>query len=305
MSQDTDRPRPPVPSTPSRAERPDRPDRAGGAGGYAGRGGRPSRPGGDEAKPWENRDRSRKRSGAFVAPDEGKVYLYGLHTVEAAFLNKRRKRLSLMVTRNALARLEERGIKVDCPIEMVEPRQIDHRVGGDAVHQGVLLTARALDPLDLEDLGDARLVLALDQVTDPHNVGAILRSAVALGADGLITTTRHSPQENGVLAKAASGAVDLLPHAEVNNLSKALDALKRQGFTCVALDSAGVGRLEDVVVADRVALVLGAEGKGVRPGVRATCDAVARLDMPGVITSLNVSNAAVLAMYVLRNKLTR
>ncbi len=263
---------------------------------------RPAPRASDPQRPWEARDRARKRSGAFVAPDDGKVYLYGLHTVEAAFLNPRRKRLSLMVTRNALARLEERGLTIDCPVETVEPRQIDHRVGGDAVHQGVLLTAKALDPLDLDDLGDARLVLALDQVTDPHNVGAIMRSAVALGADGLITTTRHSPQENGVLAKAASGAVDLLPHAEVTNLSKALDALQRQGFTCVALDSAGEGRLEDAIVGDRVALVLGAEGKGVRPGVRATCDTVARLAMPGAITSLNVSNAAVLALYILSQK---
>jgi 23S rRNA (guanosine2251-2'-O)-methyltransferase len=233
-----------------------------------------------------------------------RLYLYGLHTVEAALNNPARGRHRLYATANARARLDERGLAISVPVEIVDPRWIDARVGADAVHQGVLLEVDALEPVSFPALKNTRLILALDQITDPHNAGAILRSAVALGADAVLTTTRNAARESGVLAKAASGALDMITYSEVTNLAKALEDLRALGFVTVALDSAGSAPLEAMPLGDRVVLVLGSEGKGVRPGVRAVCDHVARLDMPGKITSLNVSNAAVLALYIARKALS-
>ncbi len=250
--------------------------------------------------PVTQKRRGRAGSGA----PEGRVFLYGLHTVEVALANPRRVIHAIYVTRNALARLQERGVALPVEPQMVEPRWIDARVGEDAVHQGVLVETRPLEPVELTDLGRAKLVLALDQVTDPHNVGAIMRSAVALGADALLTPTRHSPQESGVLAKAASGAVDMLTHIEVVNLARALTTLRGEGFTVVGLDSEGPAPLEETAVGRRTVLVLGAEGKGLRPVTREACDHLARVDVPGPIKSLNVSNAAVLSLYVVGRKHT-
>jgi 23S rRNA (guanosine2251-2'-O)-methyltransferase len=144
----------------------------------------------------------------------------------------------------------------------------------------------------------------LDQVTDPHNVGAILRSAVAFGADALITTGRHAPAETGVLAKSASGALENITMIEVSNLATAITDLRDMGFSCVGLDSEGTMPLEEGIRGDRIALVLGAEGKGLRRLTRERCDVVARLDMPGAIKSLNVSNAAVLSLYLAHRHLS-
>ncbi|WP_321339702.1 RNA methyltransferase [Breoghania sp.] len=239
-----------------------------------------------------------------AAPDpDAPLLLYGLHTVEAAFSNPDRKRHRLVATRNALQRLEERGVKVDVPVDLVDPRSIARQVPRDAVHQGVLLQVDPLPAYDLKSLGDARLVLALDQVTDPHNVGAILRSSVALAADAVVTTHRHSPEEGAVLAKSASGALDMVRHLKVQNMARFLAEAGEAGFTRVALDSDGPAPLEETDLGQRLILVLGAEGKGVRQGVREACDTLARLDMPGKIRSLNVSNAAVLSLYVARKKL--
>jgi 23S rRNA (guanosine2251-2'-O)-methyltransferase len=265
---------------------PDKPTRIAKAGRH------PTRP------PVHQRRRGKPGSGA---PD-GRVFLYGLHTVEVALANPKRVIHAIYVTRNALSRLEERGIVFPVAPEVVDVRWIDARVGEDAVHQGVLVETRPLEPVELTDLGRATLVLALDQVTDPHNVGAIMRSAVALGADALITPTRHSPQETGVLAKSASGGLDLLTHIEVVNLARALDTLRKEGFTVVGLDSEGPAPLEETDVGRRTVLVLGAEGKGLRPVTREACNALARVDVPGPIKSLNVSNAAVLALYVVGRK---
>lgn len=250
--------------------------------------------------PVVQRRRGREGSGA----PEGRVFLYGLHTVETALANPKRVIHAIYVTRNAQARLEERGVVFPVPPQQVEPKWIDARVGEDAVHQGVLVETRPLEAVELTDLGRARLVLALDQVTDPHNVGAILRSAVALGADALLTPTRHTAAETGVLAKAASGALDLLAHIEVVNLARALTTLRGEGFTVVGLDSEGPASLEDTEVGERTVLVLGAEGKGLRPVTRETCDRLARIDVPGPIKSLNVSNAAVLSLWVVGHKHT-
>ena len=233
----------------------------------------------------------------------GRVRLYGIHTVAAALNNPRRKLHSLLVTRNALARLEIAEDAIRCPVEIVEPKRLDAELGGEAVHQGVMLETEPLPAIRLSDLGTARLVIVLDQVTDPHNVGAILRSATAFGADALVTTARHSPQESGVLAKAASGALEHVTQIEVVNLADALSALSKQGFRTIGLDSDGPESFEASLSGERIAIVLGAEGKGLRQKTQATVDALARLEMPGAIRSLNVSNAAAIALYATRRHL--
>lgn len=233
----------------------------------------------------------------------GRVRLYGIHTVAAALNNPHRKLHSLLVTRNALARLEIAENAIRCPVEIIEPKRLDAELGGEAVHQGVMLETEPLPAIRLSDLGTARLVIVLDQVTDPHNVGAILRSATAFGADALVTTARHSPQESGVLAKAASGALEHVTQIEVVNLADALSALSKQGFRTIGLDSDGPESFEASLSGERIAIVLGAEGKGLRQKTQATVDALARLEMPGAIRSLNVSNAAAIALYATRRHL--
>ncbi|ESY63245.1 MULTISPECIES: RNA methyltransferase [Mesorhizobium] len=232
---------------------------------------------------------------------DGLVRLYGLHTVRAALDNPRRRIKKMLVTRNAAERLEIADLAaLPFTAELVEPRDIDKITGSDAVHQGVLIEAEPLKPKRLDALGDTRLVLVLDQVTDPHNVGAILRSAVAFGAGALITTARHSPQESGVLAKSASGALEHIDQIEVKNLADALGQLHEAGFQTIGLDSDGPAELETSFAGDRIALVLGAEGKGLRQKTRETVTRLARLDMPGAIRSLNVSNAAAVSLYAAR-----
>ncbi len=240
-----------------------------------------------------------------AAPD-GLVRLYGLHTVRAALDNPRRKISRLAVTRNAAERLGLPDLSaLPFPADLVEPKDIDRITGSDAVHQGVLIEARPLDPKPLDALGDVRLIVVLDQVTDPHNVGAIMRSAVAFGAGALVTTQRHSPTESGVLAKSASGALEHIDHIEVRNLADALAKLHDAGFQTVGLDSDGPAEMEKTFAGEKIALVLGAEGKGLRQKTRETVLALARLDMPGAIRSLNVSNAATVAMYAANKWLAR
>jgi 23S rRNA (guanosine2251-2'-O)-methyltransferase len=229
------------------------------------------------------------------------LWIYGLHTVELALKNPRRKPLRLLCTRNALMRLHERfedGLPLAA--EEASPYDLDRLLGSEAVHQGVALEVEPLRTLTAADLSGHDLVLALDQITDPHNVGAILRSACALGVGAVITTARHSPAESGVLAKSASGALDLVPIMQVRNLGDALEEMKGEGFQVVGLDSEAPAALEEAAFRKPVCLVLGAEGKGLRQRTRDICDVLARLDMPGPIKSLNVSNACVLALYVVR-----
>ncbi|MER8448189.1 23S rRNA (guanosine(2251)-2'-O)-methyltransferase RlmB [Mesorhizobium sp. M1066] len=237
---------------------------------------------------------------------DGLVRLYGLHTVRAALDNPRRKIRKMLVTRNAAERLEIADLAaLPFKTELVEPRDIDKITGSDAVHQGVLIEAEPLKAKRLDALGDAKLVLVLDQITDPHNVGAILRSAVAFGAGALITTARHSPQESGVLAKSASGALEHIDQIEVKNLADALGQLHEAGFRTIGLDSDAPAELEKSFAGEKIALVLGAEGKGLRQKTRETVTTLARLDMPGAIHSLNVSNAAAISLYVARTFLKR
>ncbi|MBN9244556.1 MAG: RNA methyltransferase [Mesorhizobium sp.] len=242
--------------------------------------------------------RPKPKIAAGEGPADGLVRLYGLHTVRAALDNPARKIRHMLVTRNAAERLGIADLAaLPFGAELAEPRDIDRITGSDAVHQGVLIEAEPLKSKRLDALGDTNLVLVLDQVTDPHNVGAILRSAVAFGAGALITTTRHSPTESGVLAKSASGALEHIDHIEVRNLAEALGTLHDAGFQTVGLDSDGPLVVEKTFSGKKIALVLGAEGKGLRQKTRETVTALARLDMPGAIRSLNVSNAAAVALY--------
>ncbi|CAN7272591.1 23S rRNA (guanosine(2251)-2'-O)-methyltransferase RlmB [Neorhizobium tomejilense] len=234
------------------------------------------------------------------------VFLYGLHTVRAALDNPERKLIKLSVTQNAFARLDiGEPETLSFPIEFVSPQDIDKVLGPEAIHQGVMLETRPLPVRRLEGLKQSPLLLVLDQVTDPHNVGAIMRSAVAFGAGAVITTQRHSPTESGVLAKSASGALELIPYIQITNLADAIEELHRLGFQTIGLDSEGPAPLEGTFAGGRIALVLGSEGKGLRQKTRETVNALARLDMPGAIKSLNVSNAAAIALYATQQHLAK
>ena len=263
------------------------------------------------------RDRFRKRSGDFRSrkgagarpfgrPQRSSsdvVILYGWHSVTLALTNPKRKIRKLFATENALRRLDEEGITPRVKPEVVRPDQIAAQLPADAVHQGLLAEADPLPAPSIDTLDTTGIVLVLDQITDPHNVGAILRSAAAFGVKAIVTTARHSPEVTGVLAKSASGALEFVPFITVQNLARALNELKDRGFMAVGLDSEGSENLSAVDMKEPLALVLGAEGKGLRQLTRETCDVVARLDMPGAIKSLNVSNAAALALYIGASKL--
>lgn len=248
-----------------------------------------NRPGKSAGRPaWRDRD----------LQSDGPVILYGWHTVTMALANPQRQIRKLTLTENAAKRLADENIATRVTPEIVRPQEIDRLLSPDAVHQGLLAEADALPSPDIETLDQEGMVLVLDQITDPHNVGAILRSAAAFAVKAIVTTARHSPEATGVLAKAASGALELVPMVTVQNLARALTALNERGFQTVGLDSEGSEDLSNVTLREPLALVLGAEGKGLRQLTRETCSVVARLDMPGEIKSLNVSNAAVLSLYV-------
>jgi 23S rRNA (guanosine2251-2'-O)-methyltransferase len=252
------------------------------------------------------RPRSRRAEGrrqrARANPDDG-VILYGWHSVTAALANPARRIRRLLATENAARRLADDGIALPIAPELVRPDTIAARLTPDAVHQGLLVEADPLPSPALADLASARLVLALDQITDPHNVGAILRTAAAFAVAAVVVTARHSPEATGVLAKSASGALELVPLVIVQNLARALTEMRERGFLVVGLDSDATHELGSTVLAAPLALVLGAEGKGLRQGTRAVCDRLARLALPGAIKSLNVSNAAALALYIANREL--
>jgi 23S rRNA (guanosine2251-2'-O)-methyltransferase len=219
--------------------------------------------------------------------------------VKAALQNPARRIRRLYATANAARRLAEEGVALALEPEIVRPDVIARRLGPDAVHNGLLAEADAMpSPDDLEQIEPAGLVLVLDQITDPHNVGAILRTAAAFGVRAVVITARHSPEATGVLAKAASGALEYVPIVTVQNLARALATLRERGYCLVGLDSTGERDLREASLRAPLALVLGAEGKGLRQLTRASCDEVARLELPGRMKTLNVSNAAALALYV-------
>ncbi|WP_102226428.1 23S rRNA (guanosine(2251)-2'-O)-methyltransferase RlmB [Acidimangrovimonas sediminis] len=237
------------------------------------------------------------------------VWLFGLHAVRDALANPARRKLRLVVTRNAHDKLADAIAASGIEAEIVDPRKFDVPIDPGSVHQGAALEVKPLDWGKLAEVcigggvddGGAPLVVCLDRVSDPHNVGAILRSAEVFGARAVIATARHSAPETGALAKTASGALERQPYLRVTNLSEALGELKEMGYLVLglageaeqdlsaALDSAGQGRA--------VALVLGAEGPGLRDKTRATCDALVKIPFRGAFGSLNVSNAAAVSLY--------
>ncbi|MBL8566710.1 MAG: 23S rRNA (guanosine(2251)-2'-O)-methyltransferase RlmB [Hyphomicrobiaceae bacterium] len=256
-----------------------------------------------------SRDAGRRPGGAYrsgghtkVAEDEGRVELFGIHAVAAALANPERRFISLLATENAARRLEAEIAARHLTVEPVRPRDLDNRLGADTVHQGILAVVEPLPEPSLEELvGKAAQggpLVVLDQVTDPHNVGAVLRSAAVFGASGLVTTRRHSPPLNGTLAKSASGALELVPVALEQNLARAMADMKEAGVTLIGLDGEGETLLDDAPLAGAVAFVLGAEGKGLRQLTRETCDLICRIGTAGTLASLNVSNAAAIALHL-------
>lgn len=226
--------------------------------------------------------------------------IFGIHAVEAALANPQRVIRKLFLTDNAERRLHDTLATRQLAHEPVQPRDLDRRLGPDTVHQGALIEAAPLPEPTLAELSEGaegRPLIVLDQVTDPHNVGAILRSAAVFGAAGLVMTRRHSPPLDGALAKSASGALEHVPVSLVPNLARAVSDLKDLHFTVVGLDGDAMERLEDAPWPGRVALVLGAEGKGLRQLTRESCDRLVRVATDGPFASLNVSNAAAVALH--------
>jgi len=243
-----------------------------------------------EAAPWRG-----------APADHGDGLIFGIHAVEAALLNHRRSIAKLFLTDNAERRLQQALSLRHLAHERVLPKDLDRRLGPDTVHQGALIEVEPLPEPALRDLaraGAGRPIVALDQVTDPHNVGAILRSAAVFGAAGLVMTRRHSPPLSGALAKSASGALEHVPVLLVQNLARSLTELRELGVAVIGLDSEATDRLEALAWPEHIALVLGAEGKGLRQLTRDLCDWRCRVATDGPIKSVNVSNAAAIALHL-------
>ncbi len=224
--------------------------------------------------------------------------LWGKHAVTAALDNPDRKVLRAWATRESAALMQ---FPNDVAVTFAEAPDLGRLVPHDAPHQGVVIEVEPLEDAWLDELigrpDESAILLVLDQVTDPHNVGAILRSAAAFGAIGIVTQDRHSPPESGVVARAASGALERVPWTRVVNLARALEEIGEAGFWRIGLTGDADTDLADALGSERVALVLGAEGAGLRPNTREHCDALARLPISDAIESLNVSNAAAVALY--------
>ena len=229
----------------------------------------------------------------------GRPRFWGRHAVTAALANPARTVRRMWGTREALAEL---ALPAVIPVTYADVADLGRLVPADAPHQGLVIEVDPLDEIWLGDLleqgaGDRRPLVVLDQVTDPHNVGAVLRSAAAFDALGLVTQDRHAPPESGALARSASGALELVPWVRVVNLARALDEIGEAGFWRIGLSGAGKRPLGQAIGEARVALVLGAEGEGMRQNTEAHCDELARLPISPRVESLNVSNAAAIALY--------
>jgi len=227
--------------------------------------------------------------------------LWGKHAVAAALDNPSRKIVKAWATRETAGFMQ---FPKDVAVTLADVADLGRLVPSDAPHQGVVIEVEPLDDAWLDDLlhnvPERAVLLVLDQVTDPHNVGAILRSAAAFGAVGIVTQDRHSPPESGVVAKAASGALERVPWVRVVNLARALEEIGNAGFWRIGLAGDADTDLREALGPARVALVLGAEGAGLRHNTREHCDALARLPISDAIESLNVSNAAAVALYAAR-----
>jgi len=238
-----------------------------------------------------------RRKARQASKPENRPRFWGRHAVAAALANPDRQVHRIWATREAVALYE---IDASIPVTFADVADMGRLVSRDAPHQGIVAEVERLDDLLLADLldlaEDRRPLLVLDQVTDPHNVGAILRSAAAFGALGVVTQDRHAPPESGALAKAASGALETMPWVRVVNLARALDDMAEAGFWRIGLAGEAEMTLAEALGPARIALVLGAEGEGMRHNTQSHCDALARLPISG-IESLNVSNAAAVALY--------
>jgi 23S rRNA (guanosine2251-2'-O)-methyltransferase len=242
---------------------------------------------------------AQERRGGAKGHDE--ALIFGIHAVEAALANPRRTIAKLYLTDNAERRLQQALSARQLAHERVLPKDLDRRLGPDTVHQGAVIETEPLPEPAIEELaqiGAGRPIIVLDQVTDPHNVGAILRSAAVFGAAGLVMTRRHSPPLAGALAKSASGALEHVPVALVQNLARSLAELKDLHVTVIGLDGEASDRLEAQTWPERSAIVLGAEGKGLRQLTRDSCDRLCRIATDGPIASINVSNAAAIALHL-------
>lgn len=234
----------------------------------------------------------------------GHVRLWGRHPVEAALKNPERQHRKLWATREGIENLDGE-LPPDFPVEYADVQDLARLVAKDAPHQGLVLECEPLDATFLDEVADgdsARPILLLDQVTDPHNVGAILRSAAAFGAAAIVTQDRHAPPEGGVLAKSASGALETVPWVRVVNLARALDDLAQAGYWRIGMAGEADATLAETLTTGPIALVLGAEGEGLRHNIGQHCDTLARLPITSDIESLNVSNAAAIALYAVSTR---
>ncbi|QHI95132.1 23S rRNA (guanosine(2251)-2'-O)-methyltransferase RlmB [Aristophania vespae] len=255
---------------------------------------RPSNSVPDLSRQGNKRVQTRQRSSSL---GRGDYWIYGLHAVMAALENPLRTAHELLATREAAASISQQSA---IQPRIVTREQLDSLCGREAVHQGICLHVSPLTPLTIEEaLERPGPVLVLDQVTDPRNIGAILRSAAAFGAAAVLVQDRNTPPETGTMAKAASGGLDIVPLLRETNLSRALSQLQNENLWVIGLDAGGAPLRRDGLGDRRVALVLGAEGAGLRRLTRETCDEIASIHMPGTMESLNVSNASAVALYEL------
>lgn len=234
----------------------------------------------------------------------GAVRLWGRHAVEAALNNPDRVHRKLWATREGIEALDGE-LPQDFPLEYADVADLARLVAKDAPHQGLVLECAPLEDIHLDEVLDGNPdapIVVLDQVTDPHNVGAIMRSAAAFGAAAIVTQDRHAPPEGGVIAKSASGALEVLPWVRVVNLARALEQLAEAGYWRIGLTGAAEATLAEALPAGPVALVLGAEGEGMRHNIEAHCDALAKLPIGNAIESLNVSNAAAISLYAVATR---
>lgn len=255
----------------------------------------------DKKPAWAvEKDRRRKQG-----PEP--VWLFGIHAVRDALMNPARDRQRLILTRNAATRLAEAVSASGMTPEIVEPRKFSAPLDPGSVHQGAALLTLPLDWGGIADIcamGEPGLVVMLDRVTDPHNVGAILRSAEVFGAKAVIAPLRHAAPETGALAKSASGALERQPYLRVKNLAAAMEEMRDLGYQMIGLAGEAEAELGAALssAGDAVALVLGAEGPGLREKTRETCDVIASIPSAGAFGSLNVSNAAAVSLYAAASK---
>lgn len=251
--------------------------------------------GNKQNRPPQNQQNT-QNSGAKIASDS--VWLYGRHAVFAALANPNRLCRQLWATKNSVAHLP--ALPAGLQSQIVDGREFSRVLPNEAVHQGYALEVRGFDDGAIEDLiATERPVLLLDQITDPHNIGAILRSAAAFDAAGIIVTKHNAPDENGTLAKSASGALEIVPIVRVANLVQAMEALKAGGYWVAGMDGKAPQTLAEAKLSPKTALVMGAEGSGMRRLSEEKCDLLVKLPMSGKMESLNVSNAAAIALYEL------